>query len=140
MAALRTACVGTTKQDRLRARRGGQVVRDGDAVVQAHAGQKQTLALVFQIGRVGGVMLPQHDVAAGARASQRQRRSPGAATDHRDVVESHVFVMLREGGASSTLCGNYLGCALATNPAITGSSACADDDSAGYLNAYAQTL
>ena len=61
--------------------------------------------------------------------------------------------MLREGGASSTLCGNYLGCAVAANPAITGSSAgachragpfgpdpLANDDSAGYLNACNEQL
>jgi hypothetical protein len=36
--------------------------------------------------------------------------------------------MLREGGASSNLSGFGIGCALTANPAITGSSACADDD------------
>jgi hypothetical protein len=39
-----------------------------------------------------------------------------------------LSVMLREGGASSNLSGFGISCALTANPAITGSSACADDD------------
>ena len=37
--------------------------------------------------RIGGVLLPQRDRAAGARAGQRQGRAPCAAADDRDVMK-----------------------------------------------------
>ena len=47
---------------------------------------------------VAGVVLPQRHVAAGARAGQRQRRSPGAAAEHRDAFEwssAHLYAAVR---------------------------------------------
>ena len=51
------------------------VARDGDTVIEPHAGQKATLALRLQRVRIGGILLPQRDRAAGARGGQRQGRT-----------------------------------------------------------------
>ena len=70
------------QQDRFAARRLGQRARHLDAVFKAHAGQKAALALACEMLGIAGVEFPQRDVAPGARARLRQRRSPGAAAEH----------------------------------------------------------
>ena len=65
-----------------------------DTVVDAYAGQEETLALRLQGLGVGGILLPQRDLAPGPRAGQRQSGAPRAAADDRDVIEGHFLSAL----------------------------------------------
>ena len=96
----RTAWAGTTSRSASAPRGFSDVARDGDAVIEPHAGQETAFALGLQRVGVGGVLLPQRDLAAGARAGQRQSRAPSAAADDRDVIESHFLSALGHGGHS----------------------------------------
>ena len=86
----RIACAGTTSSSACaRAARGG-IAGDGDGIVDPHAGQEQALALGRELRGVGGVVLPQRHVAAGARSRNRERGAPGSSSDDADVLIRHV--------------------------------------------------
>ena len=72
----RIACAGTTSSSAsARGGRGG-IAGHGDGVVDPHAGQEQAFAFVRELLGVGGVMLPQRHVAAGARGRRSRARCP----------------------------------------------------------------
>ena len=88
LATERTACAGTTSSiawaraasaSSPRARWRHRAVRPAGKGFRA----------LRQMRGVCGIVLPERDLASGARAGQRQRRAPGACSNHSDVVERH---------------------------------------------------
>ena len=60
-----------------------------DAVIDPHPRQKGAFAVAGEISGDTRVGLPQRDLASGADAGQRQRRTPGAGSDDGDPIKAH---------------------------------------------------
>ena len=80
---------GNREQHRVLRRKRVTDRRNGDAFVDADAGQPRAFAPLAQRLRAAAVARIKRDAAAGARDHVRQRRAPGAGADHGDALEHH---------------------------------------------------
>src|SRR5207244_12696442 len=70
----------------------GDVRRGPNRLVQSDAGKEERVFAAFVYRRDDFVLQrPQQGLAPAARRDLRERRAPGAAADHADLLEGHAF-------------------------------------------------